>query len=272
MEPSVPAPSCSPASSTAPGDAVTPRIHATAIVDRRSELAGDVVVGPYAIVEAGVVLGPGCVLHAHAMVRGPARLGPRNVVHPFSVIGGEPQAKQRAEGPALLEVGEGNVFREHSTVHGGTDGRTTRVGDHNLFMVASHVAHDVVVGCHCVFANAVQLAGHAVIEDWVTFGGLSGVTQHVRVGESAFVAGAAVCERRVPPFVVVQGDRARVRGLNVVGLRRRGVPPDSIAALERAVRRLWLSRLTRQEAVRSLAAEHEPFVRKLLCSLAEEVP
>ncbi|MGH7437266.1 MAG: acyl-ACP--UDP-N-acetylglucosamine O-acyltransferase [Polyangiaceae bacterium] len=226
-----------------------PAIHPTAIVDRRSELASDVVVGPYAIVEAGVQLGAGCALHAHAVVRGLAVLGARNVVHPFAVVGGEPQAKHRAEGPARLQVGEGNVFREHATVHGGTDGRTTRIGDDNLFMVGSHVAHDGVVGSKCVFANGVQLAGHAVIEDWVTFGGLSGVTQRVRVGESAFVAATAACERDVPPFVVVQGDRARVRGLNSVGLRRRGVPEESIAALERIVKTVWMSRHTRAEAL-----------------------
>jgi UDP-N-acetylglucosamine acyltransferase len=251
---------------------VASRIHATAIVDRRSDVAEDVVIGPYAIVEAGVVLGPGCVLHPHAIVRGPTVLGPRNVVHPFAVIGGEPQAKHRAEGPAPLEAGEGNVFREHTTVHGGTDGRTTRLGAFNLFMVAAHAAHDVVVGSHCVFANGVQLAGHAVVEDWVTFGGLSGVAQRVRVGESAFVAAASACERDVPPFVVVQGDRARVRGLNVVGLKRRGVPAESIAALERAVRKLWLSQRTRHEALLALQGEDEPYVRRLLSSLRQELP
>jgi UDP-N-acetylglucosamine acyltransferase len=245
------------------------QIHATAIVDKRSEIAGDVVVGPYAIVEAGVAIGTGCVLHAHSMVRGRTLLGARNVLHPFAVVGGEPQAKQRAEGPAPLEVGDANVFREHVTVHGGTGGSTTRVGSHNLFMVGSHVAHDVVVGSHCVFANAVQLAGHAVIEDWVTFGGLSGVTQRVRVGESAFVAAASACERDVPPFVVVQGDRARVRGLNVVGLRRRGVPDETILLLERAVRKLWLSRLTRRAALDALRSESEPHVRKLVSFLEE---
>ncbi len=251
---------------------MAPRIHATAIVDRRSDVAEDVVIGPYAIVEAGVVLGPGCVLHPHAIVRGPTVLGPRNVVHPFAVIGGEPQAKHRAEGPAPLEAGEGNVFREHTTVHGGTDGRTTRLGAGNLFMVAAHVAHDVVVGSHCVLANGVQLAGHAVVEDWVTFGGLSGIAQRVRVGESAFVAAASACERDVPPFVVVQGDRARVRGLNVVGLKRRGVPAESIAALERAVRKLWLSQRTRHEALLALEGEDEPYVRRLLSSLVQELP
>jgi UDP-N-acetylglucosamine acyltransferase len=243
------------------------RVHATAVVDGRAELAPDVVVGPYAIVEAGVILGAGCVLHPHAVVRGPALLGADNVVHPFAVIGGAPQAKRHAGGPGRLEIGEHNVFREHATVHGGTGGHTTRIGSHNLFMVGSHAAHDAVVGSHCVFANGAQLAGHAVVEDWATFGGLSGVAQHVRVGESAFVAAAAACERSVPPFVVVQGDRARVRGLNVVGLRRRGVAEDSIAALRRAVRKLWMARLPRTEALKALEAEADPYVRKLLEAL-----
>jgi UDP-N-acetylglucosamine acyltransferase len=244
------------------------RVHASAIVDARAELAGDVAVGPYAVVEAGVVLGRGCVLHAHAIVRGPATLGIGNVVHPFAVIGGEPQAKRHGGAPGRLEVGDGNVFREHVTVHGGTGGGTTVIGADNLFMVGAHVAHDALVGSHCVFANAVQLAGHTTIENWATFGGLSGIAQHVRVGESAFVAAAAACERDVPPFVVVQGDRARVRGLNVVGLRRRGISETSIAALERAVCRLWLSGTTRAEAMRSLASVEDPLVRTLRRALS----
>jgi UDP-N-acetylglucosamine acyltransferase len=244
------------------------RVHPTAVVDPRAELAPDVVVGPYAVVEAGVALGPGCVLHAHAVVRGPTRLGARAVVHPFAVIGGEPQAKRHPGGGGRLEAGDDNVFREHVTVHGGTEGRATRIGNGNLFMVGSHVAHDCVVGSWCVVANAVQLAGHTVVEDWVTFGGLSGVAQFVRVGESAFVAAAAACERDVPPFVVVQGDRARVRGVNVVGLRRRGVPEESIRALQTAVRKLWLSRTTHAAAVEELAGASDPWVRRLVEALA----
>jgi UDP-N-acetylglucosamine acyltransferase len=256
-------------SSIAHGDRVTrgSGVDATARVDPRAELAADVVVGPYAIVEAGVILDRGCRLHAHAVVRGPAVLGSDCTVHPFAVIGGEPQAKKHVSAPARLEIGEGNVFREHATVHGGTDGRSTRIGSHNLFMVGSHVAHDVVIGDNCVFANAVQLAGHAIVEDWSTFGGLSGVTQYVRVGESAFVAATAACERDVPPFVVVQGDRARVRGVNVVGLRRRGVPEASLAALRRAVRRLWMSRVPRADAMRALEREEDPYVLRLLQAL-----
>ena len=243
------------------------RVHAAAIVDPRAELAEDVVVGPYAIVEAGVILGDGCVLHAHAVVRGPTRLGPRNAVHPFAVVGGEPQAKHHRGGPARVETGEGNVFREHATVHGGTEGRATRIGMANLFMVGAHVAHDVVIGSHCVFANSVQLAGHALVGDWVTFGGLSGVAQHVRVGESAFIAAAAACERDVPPFVVVQGDRARVRGVNVIGLRRRGVPEASIRALQRASRKLWPPHGTRADALKELDTSEDPYVRQLIRAL-----
>ena len=246
------------------------KLHPTAVVDPRAELAPDVVVGPYAIVEAGVVVAEGGVLHAHAVVRGPTLLGPRCVVHPFAVVGGEPQAKRHPGGPARLETGAGNVFREHVTVHGGTEGRVTRIGAGNLFMVGAHVAHDVTVGSACVFANSTQLAGHATVEDGVTFGGLSGVAQFVRVGEGAFVAAMTACERDVPPFVVVQGNRARVRGVNVVGLRRRGVPEESLRALSRAVRKLWLSRMTRVEALAELQRETEtdPYVRRLVAALA----
>jgi UDP-N-acetylglucosamine acyltransferase len=243
------------------------RLHPTAIVDPRAELAADVAVGPYAIVDAGVRLDAGCVLHAHAVVRGPTALGAGCVVHSFAVVGGEPQAKRHGGGPARLEAGEANVFREHVTVHGGTEGRATRIGARNLFMVGAHVAHDGVVGSDCVLANGVLLAGHAVVDDGVTFGGGSGVAQHVRIGESAFVAAMSAVERDVPPFVVAQGNRARVRGLNVVGLRRRGVPEASITALERAVRKLWFSRLTRAEALRALEGATDPYVRKLLGAL-----
>jgi UDP-N-acetylglucosamine acyltransferase len=158
------------------------------------------------------------------------------VFHPFSVIGGEPQARPLATPtrPGTLEIGADNIFREHVTVSVSCEDLPTRIGSQNLLMAGVHVAHDVTVGSHCVIANGVQLAGHVVLEDWVTFGGLSGVAQHCRVGESAFVAAGAMCERNVPPFVIVQGDRARVRALNTVGLERRGVPRASVANLREA--------------------------------------
>jgi len=244
-----------------------PRVHPTAVIDPRAELADDVEIGPYAIVDGAVEVADGCILHAHAIVRGPASLGPRCVVHSFAVVGGAPQDRLYNGIPARTVAGEGNVFREHSTVHGGTEGRTTRLGSDNLVMVGAHIGHDAQIGSHCVLSNSVQIAGHAVVEDYVTFGGLSGIAQCRRVGEVAFVAAAAVCERDVPPFVVVQGDRARVRTANVVGLRRRGVPEESVAALERAVRRLWSRRTTMAEGLAALASDEDEYVRRLVAWL-----
>jgi UDP-N-acetylglucosamine acyltransferase len=246
---------------------MAPRIHPTSVVDPRAELAADVEVGPYAIVGGGVSIGSGTRLFAHAVVLGPAALGQGNVVHSFAVLGGESQHKRAVPpGDSHLVIGDRNVFREHATVHRGTEAGPTRIGDDNLFMVGSHVGHDVLLGSCCTLANAVQLAGHVRIEDHVTFGGLSGVAQFVVVGQSAFVAAGAMCERRVPPFVIVQGDRARVRGLNAVGLRRRGVPDESILRLEAAFRVLFGKGVLRAEAMRKVE-RGDPFVDALLRAL-----
>lgn len=213
------------------------RIHTTAIVDSHVELGDDVEIGPYCVVRRGVRIGAGTKLLAHVVVSGSTTIGRANVVHPFAVVGGDAQLRKDAADASArrsLVIGDENVFRENVTVNTSTGPRPTTIGDRNLFMAGCHVAHDVVLGSSCVVANAVQLAGHTVIEDWVTFGGLAGAAQHVRVGQSAFVAAGAMCERDVPPFVIVQGDRARVRALNVVGLERRGVPAESVARLRRA--------------------------------------
>lgn len=213
------------------------RVHPTAIVDSHVELGEDVEIGPYCVVGRGARIGAGTKLLAHVIVSGATTIGRANVLHPFAVIGGEAQLRKDAADAGArrsLVIGDENVFREHVTVSTSTGPRPTTIGDKNLFMAGCHVAHDVALGSRCVVANAVQLAGHAVVEDWVTFGGLSGVAQHVKIGQSAFVAAGAMCERDVPPFVIVQGDRARVRALNVVGLERRGVPPASIAELREA--------------------------------------
>jgi UDP-N-acetylglucosamine acyltransferase len=227
-------------------------IHATAIVDPRAELAPDVEVGPYCIIGPGVRIDEGTRLLGHVVITGRTAIGKNNVVHAFSVIGAAPQIRKIDPQPgaaavrSALVIGADNVFREHVTVNVSSGERPTTIGEKNLFMAGAHVAHDVLVGSNCVVANAVQLAGHVIVEDWVTFGGLSGVAQHLRVGESAFVAAGAMCERNVPPFV---------RALNVVGLERRGVPADSIARLKKAFARTFLQRaphLGFDDAVRAL--------------------
>ena len=229
---------------------MTARVHPTAVVDPHAHLGRAVEIGPYAVVGPEVMVGDDTRILAHAVVLGPSVLGPGNVVHEFAVVGGAAQKRTGLSDASSLVMGARNVVREHATIHRGSNGGTTRIGDDNLFMVGSHVAHDSTVGSHVTLANGAQLAGHAVIEDYVTFGGLSGVAQFVRVGESAFVAAGAMCERAVPPFVIVQGDRARVRALNVVGLRRRGVPDVSIEHLRSAYRRLFTG--------------HEPLARAIL--------
>jgi UDP-N-acetylglucosamine acyltransferase len=233
-----------------------PRVHPSSIVDRHAEVAEDVVIGPFCHVHAGVRIGAGTRLVSHVVVMGNTTLGASNVVHPFTVVGGEAQMRKvsgRDDVRWALEIGDHNVFRESVTINTSSGEGPTKIGSHNLFMAGCHVAHDVVIGSRCVVANGVQLAGHVVVEDWVTFGGLAGVAQHLCVGQGAFVAAGAMCERDVPPFVIVQGDRARVRALNVVGLERRGIRAESIAALRKAFAKLWGRNATSfEESLRAL--------------------
>lgn len=247
-----------------------PRIHPTAVVDARAELADGVEIGPYSVVGAGVRLGEGTRLLAHVVVTGRTTIGRGNVIHPFAVLGGEAQVRKSAaiEGakPAVL-LGDENVVREHVTLNASTADLPTTIGSRNLLMAGCHVAHDVQLGSSCVVANGVQLAGHVVVEDHVNFGGLSGVAQRLRIGQGAFVAAGAMCERDVPPFVIVQGDRARVRALNVVGLERRGVPPESIARLRRAFARLFVRRDRPLDAALRELDRDDPWVDALARAL-----
>lgn len=245
------------------------RVHPTAVIDPRATLEPGVAIGPYCVVGPEVVVGRDTVLLAHVALSGPTHVGRRCVLHPFAVVGGAPQIRGHAGSDAgSLVMGDEVVVREHVTLHRGTDGRETRVGSRVLLMVGAHVGHDAQVGDDVVIANCVQLAGHAVVEEFVTFGGLAGVAQHVRVGESSFVAAGAMCEADVPPFVIVQGDRARVRALNKIGLSRRGVPPESVRALERAFREVFVRRgATRHAAVTSLEPSGDAYVARFRAAL-----
>jgi UDP-N-acetylglucosamine acyltransferase len=248
---------------------VAPRIHPTAIVERGAELARGVVIGPYSIVGPRVRIGAGTVLRAHVVVDGDTSIGQENVLWPFVTVGLVPQVKNKAKAATggCVVIGDRNELREHVTVHAGTT-RETHIGADGLFMVGSHVAHDARVGNSVALANGVQLAGFTEVGDYATLGGVAGLAQFVRVGESAFVAAGAMCERDVPPFVIVQGDRARVRALNKVGLRRRGVPEASIAALEAAFRALFVAKLPRAAALARVNAT-DPFVTELVRALEE---
>ncbi len=237
-----------------------PGIHETAIIHRRAELGEDVSVGPYSVVGPSVQLGDGCCVHNQVTIEGTTIVGPNCEFFPGAVIGARPQdLKYRGE-PTRVEIGTGNVFREMVTVHPGTagGGSVTRIGDGNHFLVGVHVAHDCHVGSNCVLANHTQLAGHVKVEDYVTFGGQSGVHHFVTIGRHAMVGGLTRVPADVPPFMIYVAARThgRVRFVNGVGLKRRGFTDEQIANIKNAWLRLY-SRRARLggRAIRQIAEE-----------------
>lgn len=221
-------------------------IHPTAVVDPRARIGRDVSIGPHSYVGPHVEIGDGCVLHHHVTLDGHTRLGAGCQVFPQAVLGMPPQDLKYKGGLVRLEIGEKNIFREMVTVHPGTEngGAMTRIGSNNLFLVGVHIAHDCMIGSHCVVANMVQFGGHVVIEDYVTFGGQSGVHHFVTVGKYAMVGGLTRVSTDVPPFMVFVEARtpARVRMVNGVGLQRRGFTSGQIAALKEAYLTLFSRR------------------------------
>jgi UDP-N-acetylglucosamine acyltransferase len=209
------------------------RIHPTAVIAPEVELAEDVEVGPYAILEGRVRVGPGCVLRPHVHLIGPLTLGRGNRVFTGAVLGEQPQHLKYQGEPTGVEIGDHNVFREHVTVHRGTTHSwTTRIGSHNFFMANAHVAHDCTIGSHCILANGALVGGHCVLEDNVYLSGNSAIHQFVRVGRLAMLSGASATTKDIPPFVIQQGINCVV-GVNVVGMRRAGYSAAQIDAVRR---------------------------------------
>jgi len=232
------------------------RIHETAIVDPAAEI-GDVAIGPYAVVGPGVKLADAVVIEAHSVVQGATSIGSGTRVGPHAVLGCPPQDRKHDGSDTRLEIGADNVFREFTTAHrGSSSGRgLTRIGDRNYFMANSHVAHDCEVGSDCMFANSAAIGGHVTLGDRVILGGLAAVHQHARIGRLAMVGGGGMCAQDVPPFTLAQGDRARLFGLNVTGLRRAGLDTAVISALKAAWRTLFTSGLPARHAVARVREE-----------------
>lgn len=225
-------------------------VHPTALVQRGAELGPGVSIGPYAVIGARVRIGARTTVGAHAVIEGNTQLGADNRVFPFAALGAPPQdLKYRGEDSALI-IGDGNIFREFSTAHPGTEGggMITRIGNRNLIMNYAHVAHDCRLGDSNIVANGAQLGGHVILEDYVVVGALSGVHQFVRLGESSIVGAGSMVSQDVPRFCNATGDRARLRGLNTVGLRRRGFPAEVQLALKRAYRTMFQAGLKVAEA------------------------
>ncbi|NOZ88239.1 MAG: acyl-ACP--UDP-N-acetylglucosamine O-acyltransferase [Deltaproteobacteria bacterium] len=216
-------------------------IHPTAVVDPGAVLEGDVVIGPYAVVGDKVTIGEGTRVGAHAVISGETTIGKNNRIHSFSMVGGVPQDLKHNGDLTRLTLGDGNVVREFATIHTGTldGGGETRIGNDNFFMAYSHVAHDCRIGNKVVMANCATLAGHVAVGDFAVLGGLSGVHQFARIGESSFVAAGAMVSLDVPPFSRVGGDRAKLLGVNALGLKRRGISAETVAVIKRAIRLIF---------------------------------
>jgi UDP-N-acetylglucosamine acyltransferase len=226
-------------------------IHPTAVIDPGADLDDGVEVGPFAVIGPSVEIGCGTRIGPHAVVRGPTRIGRDNRIFQFASVGEDPQDKKYSGEPTRLEIGDRNRIREYATIHRGTvqDRGLTSIGDDNLFMVSTHVAHDCRIGNQVIMANAASLGGHVRVDDWAILGGFTIVHQFGRIGAHSFCAMGSVLTRDVPPYVTVGGHPAEPHGINNEGLRRRGFPAETIAAIKRAYRALYVSGLKLDQAL-----------------------
>ena len=249
-------------------------IHPTAQVDPRARLAPDVEVGAYSIVGPHAVIGAGTWIGPHAIVTGRTTIGARNRIFQFASIGEIPQDRKYGGEPTTTTIGDDNVIREFVSIHAGTaqDRGTTTIGNGNLFLAYTHVAHDCVVGDFTTFSNNAQIAGHVVIDDYVVLGAYAGVHQFCRIGAHAMLAAGAIVLQDVPPYVMAQGYPAKPAGTNNEGLRRRGFAAADIAAVRRAYRTLYRAGLSLDAARAALAeaAAGAPVLAPLVSFLAHE--
>lgn len=238
--------------------------HTTAIVDDDARLGVGVVVGPYAVLEGGTVVGDGTEIRAHAIVKRHTTLGSGNVVHEGAVLGGEPQDLGFEPGPSRLVIGDRNRIREGVTIHRGSRGSATVVGSGCFIMAYAHIAHDDLIGDEVILANNVALAGHVEIEERAFLSGGVVVHQFCRIGRLAMIGGNSKIVQDCLPYVITDGVPAAARGLNVVGLRRAGVTASQVRLLKEAYRILLRSSLPLETALGRLTAIEEPFADELV--------
>jgi len=236
------------------------RIHQTALIDRQAEIDSDVEIGPYSVIGAGVRIGQRTRVASHVVIEGRTSVGQGNTIYQFATIGSRPQdLKYRGEASELI-IGNHNTIREYVSLNPGTagGGMVTRVGDHNLLMMHCHIAHDCLIGSHNIIANGATLGGHVVVGDYVIVGGLVGIHQFARIGSGAILGAGSMVSKDVPPFCNATGDRARLRGLNLEGLKRRGFTTTAIDALKKAYRIIFQSKLKTKDALEKVRREVSP--------------
>ena len=231
-------------------------IHPTAVIHPKARISEDCEIGPYCVVGPNVELGERCKLHSHVVIDGHTKLGKENEAFPFACLGLKSQDLKWKGGITRTEIGDGNTFREHVTIHSATnEGGVTRVGSNNHILAYSHVAHDVQVGSHVIMSNVATVAGHVVIEDHAVIGGLAAIHQFCRIGTLSMVGGCSKVVQDVPPFMIADGNPAQTRTINKVGLERRGLSEAAQAALKQAYKLLFREGLTISNAVAKIEAE-----------------
>lgn len=234
------------------------QVHPTAVVHPDAQLAPGVQIGPYAVIGEHVRIGEGTTVGPHAVIEGRTTIGKMNRIFQFASLGSLPQDLKYKGEPSTLEIGDGNQIREFVTMNPGTEGggMVTKVGNQNLLMVSVHIAHDCIVGDRNIFANGATLAGHVVVENESIIGGMAGVHQFARVGTGSMMSGGTLAPLDIPPYCIAQGDRAKLYGLNVIGLRRRGHSNEQIRVLKRAYKTVFYENLLLKDAIAKIREEH----------------
>jgi UDP-N-acetylglucosamine acyltransferase len=247
-------------------------IHSTALVDAGARIADGVEIGPFSMVGSEVTIGAGTRIGPHAVLTGRTSIGARNRIFQFASVGEIPQDRKYGGEPTSTTLGDDNVVREFVSIHAGTaqDRGTTTIGNGNLFLAYTHVAHDCVVGDFTTFSNNAQIAGHVTIGDWAVLGAYAGVHQFCRIGAHAMIAAGAIVLKDVPPYVTAAGYPAKPSGTNSEGLRRRGFSPEDLAAVRRAYKTLYRTGLSLDDARDALAkaATEAPLLAPLVAFLS----
>lgn len=225
-------------------------IHPTAIIDPSAIIADNVTIGAYSVIGADVEIAEDCQIESHVVIKGPTKIGKNNKIYYFSSVGEDPQDKKFAGEPTLLAIGDNNLIRENVTINRGTmqGGGTTKVGDNNWIMAYVHIAHDCIIGNDNIFANNASLAGHVIVDDFVTLGGFTLISQFNTIGSHSFSAMGSVISRNVPPYVLVAGHMAKPIGINVEGLRRHQFSDVQIQNVRKAYKLIYRSGLGVEEA------------------------
>ena len=229
-------------------------IDPTAKIDSHAELADDVSVGPFSVIGADVKVDAGTVIGPHVVIKGPTSIGKENRIYQFSSIGEDPQDKKYASEVTRLEIGDRNTIREFTSMHRGTrqDNSVTRIGNDNLFMAYTHVAHDCIIGDHVIMANGASLAGHVHLNDHAILGGFTLVHQFTQIGQYSFAAMGSAITQDIPPFVMVGGKPTRPHGINSVGMERNGISAEDIRLIRNAYKIIYKMNLRLEDAIEQM--------------------